>query len=322
MTLFAHWADVNFASNKIETNMHVFLTGASGFVGSAILNELLNNGHQVLGLVRSDDAVRKLEAAGATPLQGDVNDTELLRKGAAASDAVIHTAFNHDFSQFKASCEADRKVIETLGQALAGTDKPLVITTGMGLLRYDRPVNEDDVLNVKSDQIPRAATDEAAHAAAANGVDVYLMRLPPSVHGAGDHGFVPMVIGMAKEKGESAYIGDGSNQWPAVHRFDAAVLYRLVVEQRPSLKVLHAVAEEGIPFREIAAAIGAGLGLPVVSKTGESAAAHFTWFQHFASIGCVASSERTREILGWQPVEPGLLADIYSAGYLTAPASH
>ncbi|MBO9617094.1 MAG: SDR family oxidoreductase [Dyadobacter sp.] len=298
--------------------MRVFVTGASGFVGSAIVKELSGNGHEVLGLVRSEKSAELLAAAGATPLLGDVNDPEILRRGIEASDAVIHTAFNHDFSQFKASCEADRKVIEIMGEALAGSGKPLVVTTGMGLLRYDRPVTEDDILNVKSDVIPRAATDEAANAIAAQGVDVYLVRLPPSVHGAGDHGFVPMIIGITKEKGESAYIGDGNNPWPAVHRSDAAALYRLVVEKRPALKVLHAVAEEGIPFREIATAIGTGLDLPVESKTGEAATAHFGWFEHFAAIGCVASSIQTREALGWQPAAPGLLTDIATAGYLTA----
>jgi nucleoside-diphosphate-sugar epimerase len=296
--------------------MRVFVTGASGFVGSAIVQELLRNGHEVLGLVRSEKSAGQLAAAGATPLPGDVNDPEILHRAVADSDAVIHTAFNHDFSQFKASCEADRKVIETLGEALADSGKPLVITTGMGLLRYDRPVTEDDVLNVKSDAIPRAATDEAANAVAAKGVDVYMVRLPPSVHGAGDHGFVPMIIGITKEKGESAYIGDGDNRWPAVHRSDAAVLYRLIVEKRPALKVLHAVAEEGIPFRDIAKAIGTGLELPVVSKTGEAAAAHFTWFEHFAAISCVGSSAKTREVLGWQPGGPDLLTDIATAGYL------
>lgn len=298
--------------------MRVFVTGASGFVGSAIVDELLKNGHEVLGLVRSEKSAGQLAATGATPLLGDVNDPEILRRGVAGSDAIIHTAFNHDFSQFKANCEADRKVIETLGQALIGSGKPLVVTTGIGLLRYHRPVTEDDAVNAKSDEIPRAATDEAANAVAAQGVDVYLVRLPPSVHGAGDHGFVPMIIDITKEKGESAYIGDGGNQWPAVHRHDAAVLYRLIVEQRPALKVLHAVAEQGIPFREIAQAIGTGLGLPVVSKTGDTAAAHFTWFQHFAGIGCVASSEKTRQALGWHPSAPGLLEDIATAGYLPA----
>lgn len=297
--------------------MRVFVTGASGFVGSAIVQELLKNGHEVLGLVRSEHAAEQLEIAGATPVRGDVNDPELLRRCAADSEAVIHTAFNHDFSQFKANCEADRKVIETLGEALKGSGKPLVVTTGMGLLRYDRTVTEDDVLNAKSDAIPRAATDEAANAVAAEGVDVYLVRLPPSVHGAGDHGFVPMIIDITKERGESAYIGDGGNRWPAVHRLDSALLYRLIIEKRPALKVLHAVAEEGILFRDIAKAIGTGLELPVVSKTGAAAAAHFTWFEHFASIGCVASSEKTRNALGWQPTGPELLSDIAAAGYLT-----
>ncbi|MCF0069476.1 SDR family oxidoreductase [Dyadobacter sp. CY261] len=297
--------------------MHVFVTGASGFVGSAIVQELLRNGHEVLGLVRSENAADQLKNAGATPLLGDVNDPEMLHKGAGSCDAVIHTAFNHDFSNYKASCEADRKVIETLGEALAGSDKPLVVTTGLGLLRYDRPVTEDDALNVSSDIIPRSATDEAAHAVAARGVDVYIVRLPPSVHGRGDHGFVPIVIGTAREKGESAYIGEGDNRWPAVHRLDAAVLYRLIIEQRPALKTLHAVAEEGIPFRNIAEEIGNGLKLPVVGKTAEAAAEHFGWFAHFAGMDCAASSERTRQTLGWETVATGLLTDIATAGYLT-----
>ena len=298
--------------------MRVFVTGASGFVGSAIVQELLKNGHEVLGLVRSEKSAELLAATGATPLRGDVNDPELLHRGVADADAIIHTAFNHDFTQFKASCEADRKVIETMGEALAGSGKPLVVTSGIGLLRYDRPVTEDDAVNADTNEIPRAATEEAARAVAATGVDVYIVRLPPSVHGAGDHGFVPMIIDITKEKGESAYIGDGSNRWPAVHRLDAAVLYRLVIEQRPALKVLHAVAEQGIPFRDIADVIGKGLGLPVVSKTGDSAAAYFTWFQHFAAISCVGSSAKTREVLGWQPGAPNLLTDIVTAGYLTA----
>lgn len=296
--------------------MRVFVTGASGFVGSAIVQELLSNGHEVLGLVRSESGAAKVAAAGATPLTGDVNDPAILRQDVAESDAVIHTAFNHDFSQFKASCEADRLVIGALADALKGSDKPLVVTSGLGLLRYDRPVTEDDAINVGSDAIPRAATDEAAHAAAAAGVDTYIVRLPPSTHGAGDHGFIPIVIDMARQHGESAYIGDGSNQWPAVHRFDAAVLYRLIVEKRPALKTLHAVDETGIPFRDIAETIGRGLRLPVVSKTGDAIAAHFSWFQHFAGLGCTASSEQTRKALGWEPKAAGLLADIEAAGYL------
>ncbi|MFC6100455.1 SDR family oxidoreductase [Olivibacter domesticus] len=296
--------------------MRIFVTGASGFVGSAIVQELLQNGHDVLGLVRSDHAVQQLTTAGASAYQGDVNDPETLRQGASNCDAVIHTAFNHDFSQYKASCEADRRVIELLGEALIGSDKSLVITSGIGLLHYDRLLTEDDPLLSSSDIVPRAASEEAANAVAAKGVNVYIVRLPASVHGAGDHGFVPLVIDLAQKKSESAYIADGNNHWPAVHRSDAASLYRLIVEKRPALKVFHAVAEEGIPFRKIAEEIGKGLRLPVVSKTGEDAAAHFGWFTHFAGLDCAASSEKTRTALGWETKAADLFTDIASADYL------
>jgi len=294
--------------------MRVLVTGASGFVGSAIVKELLANGHQVLGLVRSEKAVEQLTTGGAEVLLGDVNDPEIIRQGANSCDAVIHTAFNHDFSQFKANCEADRKVIETFGDVLAGSGKPLVVTSGVGLLNYGRLITEDDV-PPGSDVIPRAASEEAAKATAAKGVNAYIVRLPPSVHGQGDHGFVPVVIGMAREKGESAYVGEGNNQWPAVNRKDAASLYRLIVEKQPEQKVFHAVAETGVPFKEIAGTIGKGLNLPVVSKTGDAIAAHFGWFAHFATIGCPSSSNKTRKALGWEPNGPGLLADI-TAYYL------
>jgi len=296
--------------------MRVFVTGASGFVGSAIVKELIAAGHQVLGLVRSDKGAEQLAAAGAEVLRGDVNDKDTIRRGAAACEAVIHTAFNHDFSQFKANCEADREVIEAFGDALTGTTKPLVITSGVGLLNYGRLVNETDKAPASSDVIPRVASEEAANAASAKGVNVYIVRLPPSVHGADDHGFVPMVIGVAREKGESAYAGDGNNQWPAVHRLDAAAVYRLIVEKQPSLKVLHAVAETGIPFRDIAQAIGDGLNLPVVSKTGDEVARHFGWFAHFAAMGCPSSNEQTRQALGWEPHGPGLLEDMRACYFL------
>lgn len=295
--------------------MRVFITGASGFVGSAIVQELLQNGHEMLGLVRSDHAVEQLTAAGAASYRGDVNDPAALRHGASTCDAVIHTAFNHDFSQYKANCEADRRVIEILGEALTGTNKPLVITSGIALLHYDRLLTEYDSLSSGSDVVPRAASEEAAHAVAAKGVEVYSVRLPPSVHGEGDHGFVPLIIGMAREKSESAYVCDGNNRWPAVHRSDAAVLYRLIVEKRPALRVLHAIAEEGIPFREIAKVIGEGLGLPTVSKTGDDAVAHFDWFVHFAGLDCTASSKETHKALGWEAKASDLLTDIATAGY-------
>ncbi len=290
--------------------MRVFVTGASGFVGSAIVKELLAAGHQVLGLVRSDKGAGQLAATGAEVLRGDVNDTGIIRHGAAACEAVIHTAFNHDFSQFKANCEADRKVIETFGEALTGTDKPLVITSGVGLLNYGRLVSEADTVPGGSDVIPRAASEEAARAASAKGVNVYIVRLPPSVHGAGDHGFVPIVIGMAREKGKSAYVGEGNNQWPAVHRSDAAALYRLIMEKQPSLRTFHAVAETGVPFREIAQAIGKELNLHVVSVSNDEAAEHFGWFAHFAAINCPSSNEQTRQALGWEPHGPGLIEDM------------
>jgi nucleoside-diphosphate-sugar epimerase len=297
--------------------MRVFVTGASGFVGSAVVKELLENGHRVLGLVRSDKAAEQLAATGAEVYRGDVNDLPFIQKGATVCDAVIHTAFNHDFSRFKENCEDDRKVIEALGDALAGTNKPLVITSGIGLFNnLGRVAAEDDKIPVGSDVIPRAASEEAAAAASAKGVNAYTVRLPPSVHGAGDHGFVPMIIGMDREKNESAYLGEGNNKWPAVHRFDAAALYRLIVEKQPALKMLHAVAEEGIAFKEIATAIGEGLNIPVVSKTGDAAAVHFTWFAHFAAMDCPASSTKTKEALGWDPQYTGLIDDIKNAGYL------
>lgn len=289
--------------------MRVFVTGASGFVGSAIVNDLLSAGHQVLGLVRSDKGAEQVIAAGAEALLGDVNDLDILRQGAEACDAIVHTAFNHDFSQYKANCEADRRVIEGMGEMLAGTGKPLVVTSGVGLLDYGRPVNEDD-LPPSSDVIPRAASEEVAVAARAKGVDIYIVRLPASTHGKGDHGFVPMVINTDREKGESAYVGDGQNKWAAVHRTDAATLYRLIIEKKPEQKIFHAVAEAGIPFRDIAEAIGEGLNLPVVSKSGDDVAAHFGWFAHFAGLGCESSSEKTRAILGWEPKRPGLIEDM------------
>ncbi|SEA51057.1 SDR family oxidoreductase [Pedobacter hartonius] len=298
--------------------MRVFVTGASGYMGSAIVKELLAAGHQVLGLVRSNQGTEQLRETGAEILLGDVNDLEIIRQAATRSEAVIHTAFNHDFSKFKASCEADRLVIQALGEAIAGSGKPLVITSVLALLRDSGLTTEDDVISVISDVAPRAASEEAAAIVSALGANVYTVRLPLSVHSEGDHssGFVPMVIGITREKGESAYVVEGNNRWPAVHRSDAAALYRMIVEQQPSQKVFHAVAEEGVPFREIAEAIANGLHLPLVSKTGDEVAAHFGWFAHFASVDCPSSSEKTRDVLGWVAKGTGLIADITYAGYL------
>ena len=294
--------------------MRVFVTGASGFVGSAIVQELLQAGHKVLGMVRSQSAAEALVKAGAEAHLGNLDDLESIKKGAAQCDAVIHTAFNHDFSRYKENCENDRRIILALGSVLAGSNRPLVVTSGVGILRKTGQFTEADV-HPSAEVSPRAATEEAASAVAQQGVNTYIVRLPASVHAKGDHGFVPMLIGMAKEKGQSAYIGEGNNCWPAVHRSDAAVAYRLIIEKQPPLKVLHPVAEEAIPFKQIAAAIGKGLQLPTVSKDGAGAEAHFGWFSHFAGMDCSSSSELTRKTLGWEPKHPTLLEDLTAGAY-------
>ena len=292
--------------------MRVFVTGATGFIGSAIVREPIDAGHDVLGLARSEVAAKSLVATGAAVHRGSLEDLESLRSGAAAADGVIHTAFIHDFSNYGPAAEADRRAIETLGSALAGSDRPLIITSGTLLAqRQGSLATEEDAPNPN---FPRKS-EEAALALAARGVRVSVLRLPPSVHGNGDHGFVPRLISVAREKGVSAFIGDGLNRWPAVHRLDAAHLYRLVLEKGSAGATYHGVADEGVPTREIAEAIGRGLNVPVVSKSHEAAADHFGWIALFFGMDGMASSALTQERLGWRPVQPGLIADLNAEHY-------
>ncbi|MGA8780133.1 MAG: SDR family oxidoreductase [Terracidiphilus sp.] len=294
--------------------MRVFVTGATGFIGSALVPELIDAGHQVIGLTRSDEGAKSLTAAGAQVHRGELTDLESLRSGAAAADAVIHTAFIHDFSKFKQNCEIDRRAIEAMGGVLAGSDRPLIVTSGLALLVQGRAATENDPPLPVSDSYPRAS-EEAAAALEKRGVRAMVIRLP-QVHDTVKQGLVSYAIQLARQKGVSAYIGEGQNHWSAAHRFDAAHLYRLALEKGQAGERFHAVAEEGVLAREIAEAIGRGLNVPVVSLRPEEAAGHFGWLALFAGLDITGSSAQTRENLGWNPTGPALLTDLANMRYV------
>ncbi len=294
--------------------MRVFVTGATGFIGSRIVPELIEAGHQVLGLTRSDAGAASLAAAGAEVHRGSLEDLESLRSGAAQSDGVIHTAFDHDFTDFVAICEKDRRAIEALGGALRGSDRPLLITSGTAIgSNGPGEVAVESVYNAHH-PIPRVASEQAGVALSAAGVNVSVVRLP-QVHDTVKQGLITYAVAIAREKGVSAYIGDGANRWPAAPVLDVARLYRLALEKAEPGARYHAVAEEGVAVRDIAEAIGQGLKIPVVSLTPEEAPAHFGWLAPFAGLDFPASSAQTRQRLGWNPTGPSLMTDLHNMDY-------
>jgi nucleoside-diphosphate-sugar epimerase len=301
--------------------MRVFVTGASGFIGSAIVAELLREGHHVTGLARSEESAAAIASAGGEVRRGGLDDLDSLRAGAAASDGVIHTAYIHDFSQMELAAQTDRRAIEALGSALEGSGRALVITTGTALVNPGGVATERDMSDPAATAHPRQGTEHVALALAERGVRVAIVRPAPSVHGDGDHGFVPILIEIARAKGISAYVGDGSNRWPAVHRLDAARLYRLALEQGEPGSVFHAIGEEGVPTREIAEVIGRHLNLPAVSIAPEDAAGHFGWMGAFFALDAPASSALTREQLRWQPTHCGLIEDLEQGHYFEPSAA-
>ncbi|MEW6121705.1 MAG: SDR family oxidoreductase [Pseudomonadota bacterium] len=290
--------------------MRVFVTGATGNIGSRVVRELIAAGHQVIGLCRSDDKAPALAAAGAEVYRGSIADPDSLKDGAARSDGVIHLAFNHDFSRFVQNCEDDRRVIQALGSVLAGSGRPLIVTSGTGIANtVPGEAAKEDNPTVGSATHPRAASEEAAAAVAADGVNVSVVRLP-QVHDPVTQGLITPAIAMYREKGVCAYVGKGLNRWPSAHVVDVARLYRLAIEKAEPNAKYHAVAEEGVPMREIAEAIGRRLNLPAKSIATEEVPAYFGWLAMFAGLDMPASSAQTREKLGWGPTGPGLIADL------------
>lgn len=293
--------------------MRIFVTGASGWIGSAVIPELRAAGHDVLGLARSDSAAAAVTSLGAAVHRGSLDDLDCLRSGAENADGVVHLGYNHDFGAMADAAVTDRAAIDAMGSVLAGSGGPLVVASGVVGLAAGRPSTEQDWADPASH--PRVANAEATLALAERGVRSAVVRFAPTVHGPGDHGFTARLVQIARERGVSGYVGDGANRWPAVHRLDAVALVRLVVDRAPAGTVWHAIAEEGVPSREIAAAIGAGLGLPVVSVPAEQAADHFGWLAMFFAADLPTSSELTRDKLGWNPTRPGLLDDLAAGSY-------
>lgn len=301
--------------------MRVFVTGASGWIGSAVIPELLQAGHNVLGLARSEQAAAALTAVGATPHRGNLDDLDSLRSGAAASDGVIHLAYNNDFSDQAGVGRLERGAVETLADALAGSDRPLLLASGIALVAPGRVVSEQDPIAVRGPDSPRGGSEHLALTYAERGVRSVGLRFAPTVHGEGDHGFVATLVEVAREKGVAGYVGDGSSRWSAVHRLDAARLVRLALEKAPAGSAVHAVAEEGVLARDIAAAIGDQLDVPVTSVAPEDAFGHFGWVAAFFGVDLPASSGRTRELLGWTPTHPTLLQDLAAGHYVRPPAA-
>ena len=298
--------------------MRVFVTGATGFIGSATVRELLAAGHEVVGLARSDGSAASLAETGAEVHRGSLDDLDSLRAGAAASDGVIHTAYIHDFSQMENAAATDRRAVEALGAALEGSGRPLVVTSGTALIRPGHVVTEDDAGDPSRSGHPRLGNERAAIALADRGVRISVVRPGASVHGEGDHGFVPFLINLARSKGASGYLGDGANRWPAVHVLDAAHLYRLALEEAPAGSVFHAIGDEGVPTREIAELIGRHLSVPVTPIPAENADEHFGWMARFWGLDAPASSALTRARLAWNPTHPGLIEDLEQGHYFRA----
>jgi nucleoside-diphosphate-sugar epimerase len=311
--------------------MRYFVTGASGWIGSAVVSELIDAGHQVTGLARSDSSAAALTEAGAQVQHGTLDDLDILRDASAASDGVIHLAFKHDIAfsgGFEGAADADRTAVEAFGDALAGSDRPLVIASGTlgvapGRLATERDGHEPNPAIDAAGAGPRTrwGTAELTLSFADRGIRSSIVRLPPTNHGDGDNGFIAAIVGIARDKGVSGYIGDGTNRWPAVHRLDSARLFRLAVEKAPAGSTLHAVADEGVQIRDIAEVIGRHLGVPVVAVSPDDAAGHFTWLSSFLGIDSPASSALTRELMGWQPTQPGLIDDLDKGHYFRIPAA-